>query len=184
MRAVSFNQEPDQDYRDFFENMLTGTIVLEVIYDGAGIPVDHRLLRANAQFEVQTGLKREQEIGKTSAQLSFNWPDEVRQEYYSIAERGGSLYWERYNESLETYYDVHVFSPNGHGQCAAPDDETQFCRRPIHRAIFPKLNRPMNRPPTTHCFTLTTSPQKTTLTTSIKLTRSFLDTERNLVVSS
>ena len=111
MRTDSFNNETENSYRDFFENMLTGNTVFEVIYDASGIPVDHRLLRANAQFETLTGLKRADEVGKTSAQLSFKWPDEVRQEYYSIAERGGSLSWERYNESLKTYYDAHVFSP-------------------------------------------------------------------------
>jgi PAS domain S-box-containing protein len=111
MPAVGFNQEAEKDHYDLFENMLTGIIVLEVIYDASGKPVDHRLLRANAQFEVQTGLKREEEVGKTSEHLSFKWPDEVRQEYYSIAKRGGSLYWERYNESLKAYYDARVFSP-------------------------------------------------------------------------
>src|SRR5208282_1398994 len=89
-QAVSLNVGDEIDHRDLFENMLTGIVVLDVIYDASGKPVDHRLIRANAQFEVQTGLKREEEVGKTSEHLSFKWPDEVRQEYYSIAELGGS----------------------------------------------------------------------------------------------
>lgn len=104
-------EQDEKYYRDLFENMLGGIIVLEVICDATGRPVDHRLLLANAQFELQTGLNREQEVGKTSEYLSFKWPDEVRQKYYLIAENGGSLNWERYNESLKKYYDVHVYSP-------------------------------------------------------------------------
>jgi signal transduction histidine kinase/CheY-like chemotaxis protein len=104
--------EQQEDYhRNLFENMLAGIIVLQVVYDDSGKPVDHRLLKANAKFEVQTGLRRDQEIGKTSEYLSFKWPDDVCQRYYSIAENGGTLSWERYNESLTSYYDVHVFSP-------------------------------------------------------------------------
>ena len=34
------------------------------------------------------------------------------------------------------------------GRGTLADDETRFCRRPIHRAIEPWKNRPMNRPPT------------------------------------
>lgn len=110
-QTIRLSGDDDIDHRDLFENMLTGIVVLEVIYDASGKPVDHRLLRANAQFEVQTGLKREEEVGKTSEHLSFKWPDEIRQEYYLIAERGGTLHWERYNESLNAHYDIRVFSP-------------------------------------------------------------------------
>lgn len=107
----------DEQYRTLFEHMLTGMIVMEVIYDAAGHPIDHRLLQANAEFERQTGLLREEEIGKTSAELSFKWPDHVRQRYYEIATQGGTLHWERYNESLERHFDVRVFSPRS-GQFA------------------------------------------------------------------
>jgi diguanylate cyclase (GGDEF)-like protein/PAS domain S-box-containing protein len=110
-QAASLDELDENYHRDLFENMLTGIVVLEVIYDESGKPVDHRLLRANAQFDIQTGLKREEEVGKSSEQLSFKWPDDVRQKYYSIAEHGGSLNWERYNETLKAYYDIRVFSP-------------------------------------------------------------------------
>lgn len=101
----------ENDFYNLFENMLTGIIVMEVIYNKDGQPVDHRLLQANAEFERQTGLKRDNEVGKTRAELSFKWPEDVCKRYYSIANEGGVLYWERYNESLKKYYDVRVFSP-------------------------------------------------------------------------
>jgi len=102
-------------YQGLFEHMHSGFILMEVIFDAEGTPVDHRLLEANAEFEAQTGLKRELEIGKTSADLTFKWPSEVVKSFYHVAMGGPPINYERFNESLHRYYDVRAFSPV-HGQ--------------------------------------------------------------------
>jgi len=110
-------QESEERYRLLFENMFTGFILLEVLFDADGHPVDHRLLQANSECERMTRLDRSKEIGKTSEQLSFKWPPEVAQSYYAVALGGEPLHFERYNESLQRYYEVRI-SSHQHGQFA------------------------------------------------------------------
>jgi signal transduction histidine kinase/CheY-like chemotaxis protein/HPt (histidine-containing phosphotransfer) domain-containing protein len=101
----------EERYRLLFENMFSGFILLEVIEDASGNPVDHRLLQANTEFERITGLDRGNEIGRTSADLSFKWPVEVAQSYYQVASGGEPIRAERFNESLQRHYEIRVSSP-------------------------------------------------------------------------
>ena len=101
----------EAQHRGLFEHMLGGFVLVEVLCDGDGQPVDHRLLQANSGFDRMTGLKRSEEIGRRSAELSFKWPAEVARRYYQIAQGGEPLHWERYNESLQRCYDIRAFSP-------------------------------------------------------------------------
>ena len=116
-RTAEELQESEEQYRNLFEYMFSGFVLLEVLFDDAGNPVDHRLLQANAEFDRMTGLKRSEEIGRTSATLGFKWPAEVAQRYYQIALGGEPLHWERFNDSLQRYYELRVFSPR-RGQIA------------------------------------------------------------------
>ena len=110
-------REQVRRYDELFENMLDGFMLLEVICDLDGNPVDHRLIRANFGFERMTGLSRSEELGRTSSTLSFKLAPEVAQEYYRIAFGSEPLHTERFNPSLQRHYDVRVFSPR-RGQCA------------------------------------------------------------------
>lgn len=121
-RLLGQIQDRDDQSRALIENMPSGFILLEVLRDETGHPVDHRLLQANASFERVTGLKRAAEIGRTSANLSFQWPPDVAQRYYAVALGGEPLHWERFNESIQGYYDVRVYSPR-HGQFAMVFDD-------------------------------------------------------------
>ena len=103
--------EREEQYRSLFEHMFGGFILLEVIMDAAGNPVDHRLLDANPDFERMTGLKRSEEIGRTSANLSFQWPADVAQRYYQVALGGAPFHGERFNDTLQRHYEMRVFSP-------------------------------------------------------------------------
>ena len=101
----------EEQFRNLFEQMFSGFVLLDVICDETGRPVDHRLVHANSEFETMTGLNRSKEIGLTSQNLSFKWPESVAQKYYEIGLHGGTLHLERYNESLDRFYEVRVFSP-------------------------------------------------------------------------
>jgi len=110
-RAQEVLRASEEQYRNLFEYMFGGFILLEVILDHVGNPVDHRLLQANSEFDRMTGLRRSEEIGRTGAELSFQWPPDVAQSYYQVAQGGEPLHVERFNESLNRHYDARVFSP-------------------------------------------------------------------------
>lgn len=101
----------EQKFRNIFEYMPSGYILFDLIYDQNGNPVDHRLIEANAEFDKQTGLNRNEQIGRTSKELSWYWPEDVTQRYYQVAITGNPFSYERYNDSLNRYYEVRVSSP-------------------------------------------------------------------------
>jgi PAS domain S-box-containing protein len=94
-----------------FENMTGGFLLFELILDEDRNPADYRLIEANPAMDQYSKLKRSEEIGKTSSELSFNWPDEITNRYYQVALSGKPFRYERFNESMGKYYDVRVFSP-------------------------------------------------------------------------
>lgn len=110
--SVSDLARSEQKFHDIFEHMPSGYILFELIYDQNGNPVDHRLIEANAEFDKQTGLNRNEQIGRTSKELPWYWPEDVTQRYYQVAITGKSFAYERYNDSLDRYYDIRVSSPN------------------------------------------------------------------------
>jgi len=98
-------------YRLLFENMPSGYALYEVLFDEKGHPIDHRLLEANKEFNTQTGLRREEEIGRISTELSFEWPKEVTERFYQVGISGDGLNFHRYNDSIKRYFDIRVSSP-------------------------------------------------------------------------
>lgn len=110
-RAELKNYQSEKRFHDIFENMPSGYILFELIYDENGNPIDHRLIEANAEFDVTTGLARNEQIGRTSKQLCWHWPKEVTLAYYKVAMTGKPFAYERFNNSLNRYYDIRVSSP-------------------------------------------------------------------------
>ena len=110
-RAVDALRESEEQYHLLFEQMHSGFAILDVILDERGKPADHRLVSANAAFDTHTGLKRAEQIGRRSADLDVKWPPSILARYYDIALNGGAFQIDRYNESLNRYYDVRAFSP-------------------------------------------------------------------------
>jgi PAS domain S-box-containing protein len=104
-------KESKTQYVNLFENMFSGIAVFEVIFDEQGNPYDHRMILGNTSFEKDTGLKLRDQVGKTSSSLGFSWPKDVAQTYYKVAMDGTMLYWERFNESLQRYYEIRAYSP-------------------------------------------------------------------------
>lgn len=126
----------EQEYRSLFESMHTGMVVLEVIVDASGRPIDHRLVQANAEFEAQTGLKREEQIGRTSAELGFSWPPDVA--HRSSIWPCTAVNWSS-NDSTSPCTGGTTFAPTRLGGASGPFSFTTSrthtaARRPWRRA--------------------------------------------------
>lgn len=101
----------EQRFRNMFEHMPSGYILFELIYDGNGAPIDYRLIEANDEFDKQTGLKRQELIGLTSAEFPWSWPPNLTNDFYNVAITGKPISFERYEGILNRYYDIRISSP-------------------------------------------------------------------------
>ncbi len=132
-------RDSEKRFRDIFENMPSGYILFELIFDENGKPIDHRLIEANAEFDNQTGTKREEELGRTSKEFSWKWPEDVTQRYYQVAITGKPFTYERFNDSLKRYYDIRVSSPKKGQFALLFNDITK--RKETEKELIELLNR-------------------------------------------
>lgn len=109
--AENARRDAETQYRQIVEQMLSGLIVCEVVLDGDGQPCDHRFLYGNPAFETTTGTSLRDQIGKTSRDLAFSWPPDVKARLYRTAMTGETANYERFNESLGRFYETRVYSP-------------------------------------------------------------------------
>ena len=101
----------EEQYRRLFEELISGAVLCEVIYDRAGRPLDYRLLQANRAFERLTGLGAVERVGKKGQELDFVWTSAFVNKCFRIAANGGHLEYEHFSRELERHYEVKVFSP-------------------------------------------------------------------------
>ena len=104
-------QEMAEQYRQLFEQMISGVLICEVICDEAGRAVDHRFVAANPACEKLAGLGVAELIGKTGASAPSLWPPAIRERLYRVALTGEPIAYERFNEFLHCSYEIRVFSP-------------------------------------------------------------------------
>ncbi|MCL5985626.1 MAG: GAF domain-containing protein [Actinobacteria bacterium] len=94
-----------------FDAMHEGFALHEIICDMKGKPCDYRFLALNPAFEVLTGLKEAEIIGKKVREvlpkLEQYWIDT----YGKVALTGETVRFENYSRELDRYYDVIAFSP-------------------------------------------------------------------------
>ncbi len=103
--------ENQEQYRLLFDQNMVGIIICDVLCDESGAPIDFRLVQANPAVEKLTGLKPQEQIGKTSKQVGWKWPPDIEAKLLNLAFSGEFLSYERFNESIGRYYEVQAFSP-------------------------------------------------------------------------
>ncbi|GAA0725784.1 hypothetical protein GCM10008905_21690 [Clostridium malenominatum] len=99
-----------ESLQNIIDAMYEGYAVHEIICDNNGIPIDYRYIEANLAFEKITGFKRKDIIGKTikevSPEIDSFWIDT----YGEVALTGKPRNFENYDELLDKYFRVSVFS--------------------------------------------------------------------------
>ena len=109
--AEELLKESKEELRLFFDHMLAGVAIHEMIYDQDGNPVDYRFLNVNRKFEELTGLDSKDIIGKTVKEVFPNTEQYWIDTYGKVAKTGGSLDYENYSVEVGKYFSVVVFSP-------------------------------------------------------------------------
>ena len=98
--------ESEAKYRMLFESIDEGFCVVEVLFDPAGTPCDHRILRANPAFERQTGITNPE--GKTASELVPGIEQYWNDLYAQVIHTGESTRIENRSEALDRWFDVLV----------------------------------------------------------------------------
>jgi diguanylate cyclase (GGDEF)-like protein/PAS domain S-box-containing protein/putative nucleotidyltransferase with HDIG domain len=101
-------------YSNLIQNLPSGYGFHKIIVDENNIPVDYIFLDVNPTFELYTGLKRKDIIGKSVIEVipqiiegTFDWI----QFYGDIALNGGTKTFTQFSEPLNKTYKIKVFSP-------------------------------------------------------------------------
>jgi PAS domain S-box-containing protein len=107
-------QESEQKYRSLFENMQNAFALNEIVTDTQNRPVDYRFLEVNRAFEEQTGLEREDIIGRNATEVlpgiehdSADWIGT----FGEVALTGTPQAFEHYSASLQRWLSVVAYSP-------------------------------------------------------------------------
>ena len=110
--------EGESKYRSLFENMSTGFVLHQIIYDADGKPVDYIILDANPAFESMIGVKNENIIGKKITELAPDMSHYFLNTIFEVAGSGVPAAFSNYNYQINKYFDTWLFSPQK-GQVAA-----------------------------------------------------------------
>lgn len=101
----------DDRFRRLFDEMHEGFALHEVIVDDAGRPVDYRFIQVNPAFELQTGFRAEDILGRTVREVIPDIEPEwiVRYGYVALTEEPAAFVLPA--SALGRVYEVRAYSP-------------------------------------------------------------------------
>ena len=120
-KAEEALKDSEERYRTLFENMNEGFFLAEIVCDASGKPVDYLHLAANPALERVIGLKREEILGKTRAEVQLppsNWIDT----FGKVALTREPSTFEGFSQGLDRHFLIRAFSPKqGQFACLIQD---------------------------------------------------------------
>jgi PAS domain S-box-containing protein len=110
-RAEAALRQSEEKYRQLFESMTEGFLLVEMILDEAGRPVSYRYLDANPALERLTHLKCEEIIGKDAREVLGVVEEHWVAAFGRVALTGEPVHIQEYSEALKNWYDVYGYCP-------------------------------------------------------------------------
>jgi len=110
-RAEAALRDSEERYRGLFESMNEGFALHELLYDESGKPCDYRFLDVNPAFERQTGLKREDVVGKTVFEVLPGIEPLWIKRYGEVALTGAPAHFKSRSTALGRDYEVFAYRP-------------------------------------------------------------------------
>ncbi|MCW4043994.1 MAG: PAS domain S-box protein [Candidatus Bathyarchaeota archaeon] len=101
----------EEKYHSLFTSMAEGVCLHELIYNASGKAVDYVILDANPAYEVITGIRKEEAIGKKASEIYGTYGAPYIDTYSEVAETGESTWFETYFQPLKKHFSISVFSP-------------------------------------------------------------------------
>ncbi|MEI6795746.1 MAG: PAS domain S-box protein, partial [Methanomassiliicoccales archaeon] len=105
-------RESEKRYRLIFENMLNGMAYCKMLFDEEGRPEDFIYLEVNRKFELLTRLK--DVVGRKVTEIIPDVKEsspELFEAYGRVASTGKPERFETYLQSLDSWLDISVYSP-------------------------------------------------------------------------
>ena len=106
VRAEELLRESETRYQTLFNTIDEGFGIIEVLFDDAGQPFDHRILEANPAFEKNSGVANP--AGKTASELAPGIEQYWNKLYASVVSSGKSAQLEQYSDALNRWFDVYI----------------------------------------------------------------------------
>ena len=106
-------KKSEAKYRILFENMMDGFALHKIVLDEEGKAIDYVFLEVNSAFEKQTGLNRNEIIGKKVTEILpgiENDPGKWIEKYGKVALNMEEQRLEQFSEQLGKWYSVLAFS--------------------------------------------------------------------------
>jgi PAS domain S-box-containing protein len=103
-------RKTEERYRTLLINMTDCFILAEIISNKNGRPYNYRFLEVNPAFELNTGIKREEILGKTVLEVFPNANRKILEKCLEIDLTNKSKYFEFFSQTLRKHLDVYVLS--------------------------------------------------------------------------
>jgi len=101
----------EEMFRQLFENMINGFSYHQMLYDKSGVPSDYIFLEVNTAFDILTGLKRDNIIGKRVLEVMPHTESYWIETYGQVALTGHSYRFDNYSGEIGKWFEVTAFSP-------------------------------------------------------------------------
>ena len=112
MEAEAQLRASEEKYRSLFESIDEGFIVLQLLYNGSGKAIDYVHLEVNSAYDGYIGLP--DIVGKRIGELVPD-PSDWAEIYDRVAQSGESNRFEKYESSLDIWFDIHASRIGGVG---------------------------------------------------------------------
>ena len=113
-RMTAAMEENDLKYRALFENQLNGLAYCKIVVDENNRPVDYIFLEINTAFEEHTGLKKKDVLGRRITEIIPGFEKSTFDfigVHGRVALTAEAVRFEQYQEGLQRWYSVFVYSP-------------------------------------------------------------------------
>ncbi|MDF3127956.1 PAS domain S-box protein [Kiritimatiellaeota bacterium B1221] len=98
-------------YKLLFQNMPSGFALHEMIYNDDGVAVDYRFIRMNPAFEMITGFKAADLVGKRVKEVLPETEQYWIDLFAQVVESGTAVVYENYAKALDKHFVVRAYRP-------------------------------------------------------------------------
>jgi two-component system, chemotaxis family, CheB/CheR fusion protein len=118
----------EEHFRMLFNEINNGIALHEMIFNENNEAVDYRFIKVNPSFELKTGLKANEIIGKTILEIMPEIEESWIKRYGDVVLTGEPISFTQYSKDLDKYFEVRAFR-TAHSQFAVIFDDIDKTKR-------------------------------------------------------